>query len=93
MLASVPEHFGSNLNLGRFLAESGDLQGAIPSLQKAASIRPAAPGPHIFLADVYTKMGRTADAERERQEAQRLGAVLRTQPRAADSDSGSSKDQ
>jgi arylsulfatase A-like enzyme/Flp pilus assembly protein TadD len=75
VLATVPEHFGSNLNLGQFLAQSGDLEGAIPSLQKAASLRPTAPKPHIFLADVYTKLGREEDAKRERQEAERLGAV------------------
>ncbi len=75
VLESVPEHYGSNLNLGRFLAQSGDLEGAIPSLQKAASLRPTVPVPHIYLADVYTKLGREADAQRERGEAERLGAV------------------
>lgn len=80
VLAVIPEHFGSNLNLGYFLAKSGDLEGAIPSLQKAAEIRPTKPVPHIYLADVYDKLGRTADAEQERQLAERLGAVLKTQP-------------
>jgi len=80
VLQSVPEHFGSNLNLGRFLAKSGDLQGAIVSLQKAAEIRPTKPGPHIFLADVYEKLGRPEDAERERHEAERLGAIRRDVP-------------
>ncbi len=75
VLAVVPEHFGSNLNLGVFLAKSGDLQGAIPSLQKAASIRPTVPDPHLFLADVYSQLGREDDANRERAEAERLGAV------------------
>jgi arylsulfatase A-like enzyme/Flp pilus assembly protein TadD len=75
VLATVPEHFGSNLNLGRFLAQSGDLEGAIPSLQKAESLRPTDPRPHIYLADVYAKLGREEDAKRERQEAERLGAV------------------
>jgi arylsulfatase A-like enzyme/cytochrome c-type biogenesis protein CcmH/NrfG len=75
VLQTLPDHFGSNLNLGRFLALSGDLQGAIPSLRKAATIRPNAPDPHIYLADVYAKLGREADAQRERAEAERLGAV------------------
>jgi arylsulfatase A-like enzyme len=75
VLATVPEHFGSNLNLGRFLAQSGDLEGAIPSLQKAASLRPTNPRPHIYLADVYAKLGREEDAKHESQEAERLGAV------------------
>ena len=75
VLEVIPEHYGSNLNLGRFLAQSGDLEGAILSLQKAASIRPTVPVPHIYLADVYAKLGREADAQREREEAERLGAV------------------
>jgi tetratricopeptide (TPR) repeat protein len=77
VLKVEPEHYGSNLNLGRFLAQSGDLEGAIPSLQKAASIRPSVPVPHIYLADVYEKLGRNDDAARERAEAERLGAVSR----------------
>ncbi len=80
VLEVVPEHFGSNLNLGRFLAQSGDLEGAIPSLQKAASIRPTNPVPHIYLADVYAKLGREEDAARERANAESLGAVPKDQP-------------
>jgi arylsulfatase A-like enzyme/Tfp pilus assembly protein PilF len=75
VLQSIPEHFGSNLNLGRFLAKSGDNEGAIPSLEKAASLRPESPVPHIYLAEVYTHLGRHEDAKRERAEAERLGAV------------------
>ncbi len=75
VLAAVPEHYGSNLNLGRFLAQSGDLEAAIPSLQKAAALRPDTPIPHMYLADVYTQLGRSEDAKRERAEAERMGAV------------------
>ncbi len=89
VLAAVPEHYGSNLNLGRFLAQSGDLAGAIPSLQKAAGLRPDTPVPHLYLADVYTQLGRGEDAKRERVEAERLGAVpsapLENAPSNADS--------
>lgn len=74
MLAFLPDHYGSNLMLGRFLAQSGDLEGAVPKLQKAAAVRPETPVPHMFLADVYAKLGRQADADQERDEAQRLGA-------------------
>lgn len=74
VLAFLPDHYGSNLMLGRFLAQSGDLQGALPKLQKAAAVRPDTPVPHMFLADVYAKLGRQADADQERGEAQRLGA-------------------
>jgi arylsulfatase A-like enzyme/cytochrome c-type biogenesis protein CcmH/NrfG len=75
VLQSLPDHFGANLNLGRFLAQSGDLQGAIPSLQKAESLRPNDPVPRMYLADVYGQLGREEDAKRERAEAERLGAT------------------
>ncbi len=83
VLQVVPDHFGSNLNLGRFLIKSGDLEGAIPSLQKAAAIRPTRPGPHFYLADVYTKLGRQEDARKEQAEAERLAAQLKNQPKPA----------
>jgi len=74
VLESVPDHFGSNLNLGRFLAQSGDLQGAIEPLKKASTIRPKGPMPHRYLADVYRKLGREDDAKKEEAEADRLAA-------------------
>ena len=72
VLTLLPEHYGSYLTLGRFLAKSGDLQGAAEKLEKAASLRPQAPDPHISLAEVYAQLGRTADADRERAEAEHL---------------------
>ncbi len=74
VLEFVPEHYGSNLMLGRFLTQSGDLEGAVPKLQKAAAARPEAAAPHMYLADVYARLGRQAEAEQERAEAGRLGA-------------------
>jgi arylsulfatase A-like enzyme/Tfp pilus assembly protein PilF len=82
VLETSPDHYGANLNLGRFLAQSGDLEGAIPSLQKAALLRPTLPVSHIYLADVYTKLGREVDAARERDEAERLGAAPTGSPDA-----------
>jgi len=75
VLQSNPDHFGSNFNLGRFLAQSGDLEGAVPPLEKAAQLRPDNPGPHMFLADVYERLGRKEDAKREREEIERLGVT------------------
>jgi tetratricopeptide (TPR) repeat protein len=74
VLKSLPDDFGSNLNLGRFLAQSGDLEGAIAPLQKAASVRPNGPVAHRYLADVYSRLGREDDAKREQAEAERLTA-------------------
>ncbi len=75
VLEFQPDHFGSYLILGRFLELSGDLDGAVPNLKKAASLEPKAPDPHIILADVYDHLGKAADAARERAIAERLAAT------------------
>jgi tetratricopeptide (TPR) repeat protein len=74
VLEFLPDHFGSYLILGRFLETSGDLEGAVPNLKKAAALQPKAAEPHIILADVYDRLGRKTDAARELREARRLGA-------------------
>ncbi len=74
VLQFLPDHFGSYLILGRFLEISGDFEGAVPNLKKAAKIDPKAPEPHMFLADAYDQLGQEADAERERAIAERLAA-------------------
>jgi arylsulfatase A-like enzyme/Tfp pilus assembly protein PilF len=66
VLAVLPEQYGANLLLGRDLILAGKPEDALPRLMKAASIRPQAPQPHLFLADAYDKLGRNDDAERER---------------------------
>jgi arylsulfatase A-like enzyme len=72
VLKYLPDQYGTTLMLGQFLLRSGDTEAALVKLQKAAEIRPQAPQPHMSLADVYAKLGRQADAERERAEAMRL---------------------
>jgi arylsulfatase A-like enzyme/cytochrome c-type biogenesis protein CcmH/NrfG len=67
-----PDDPGSYLILGQSLARTGDPEAGIAALKKAASINPADPTPHSWLADIYTKVGRPADAERERAEAKHL---------------------
>jgi arylsulfatase A-like enzyme/Flp pilus assembly protein TadD len=74
VLEFLPDHFGSYLILGRFLELSGDFEGAVPNLKKAATLQPKAPEPHLFLADAYDRLGSSADAARERATAKRLGA-------------------
>lgn len=85
VLQAIPDNFGANLNLGASLLKTGDLEGAIPPLQKASSVHPDRPGPHILLFQVYSKLGREQDAQREQAEAERLGAV-RTLPKGAATD-------
>jgi arylsulfatase A-like enzyme/Flp pilus assembly protein TadD len=74
VIEARPNHYGAHLLLGRALALTGDPQAALPNLSKAASIQPKSPEPHRFLADAYVELGRAADAERERMEAERLRA-------------------
>jgi tetratricopeptide (TPR) repeat protein len=81
VLESDPDDYGSNLLLGRLLLRSGDHAAALPRLKKAASLQPAAPDPHLSLADAYAKLGRNDDAVRERARAKRLQASQ--QPGAA----------
>ncbi len=75
VLAVAPDHFGTNLILGRFLLRKGDADAAVTRLQKAAELRPKAPEPHMALADAYTKLGKDTDAAREREEGKRLQAT------------------
>ena len=70
-----PEDYGSYLILGQSQARSGDPEAGIATLKKAASLEPAGPMAHLFLAEIYDHLGREADAAQERTEAQRLGAV------------------
>lgn len=87
VLIVSPEDYNSYIFFGLSLAGTGELEAAVPKLQKAAALRPAAPKPHLFLAAVYTKLRREADAERERAEAERLRAAQhRTAPPPSESD-------
>jgi predicted Zn-dependent protease len=76
VLQQIPDNFGANLNLGRALAMMGDMNGALPPLQKAVVLEPQKPFPHVVLADVYSHLGREDDAKQERAEAERLGGAL-----------------
>lgn len=70
-----PSHYGAHLLLGRALALSGDPEAALTKLLKAAELQPESSEPHLFLADAYLQLGRQADAERERAEADHLKAT------------------
>jgi arylsulfatase A-like enzyme len=73
ILELIPDHYPSYLILGRLLEVSGDTDGAISSLKKAAALEPTVPDPHVILAEIYDQIGRKADAARERAVAKRLG--------------------
>jgi arylsulfatase A-like enzyme len=76
VLQTLPGNFGADFNLGRALLKTGDLPGAAAALQEAITGEPQRPGPHEILAEVYDRMGRSADANRERAEAERLRTAL-----------------
>ncbi len=71
VLQSEPDHYRANLLLGRMLYLNGSLADALPYLEKAAAAQADSAEAHSFLADDYEKLGRAADAARERAEAQR----------------------
>jgi choline-sulfatase len=72
VLEFLPEDYGTYLILGQALAASGDLELAAAKFQKAAALRPTAAAPHVFLSEIYDRLGREADAEREGAEGERL---------------------
>ncbi len=74
VLGYDPEDYESYMMLGYALPKTGDPQGGVVALKKAASLQPTVPLPHVWLADLYDQLGQKADAERERAEAKRLEA-------------------
>jgi predicted Zn-dependent protease len=74
VLQGEPDHYRANLLLGRMLFLNGTFAEALPYLEKAVAVQTDSGEAHSFLADEYEKLGRAADAERERAEAARLRA-------------------
>ena len=72
VLEGEPDHYRANLLLGRMLFLNGTFADALPYLEKAAQVQTDSSEAHSFLADEYEKLGRAADAGRERSEAERL---------------------
>jgi choline-sulfatase len=72
VLQGEPDHYRANLLLGRMLFLNGTFAEALPYLEKAAAVQTDSGEAHAFLADEYEKLGRAADAARERAEADRL---------------------
>jgi tetratricopeptide (TPR) repeat protein len=73
----APGHFATRLALGQVLLELNDLDGALPELEKAAGLAPGSPQTHFMLARAYARVGRSADAERERAEFTRLDQLVK----------------
>ena len=73
-LSLTPDHYRANLLRGRILSLQGKPVMALVNLEKAELVEPNSREAHLFLADVYSQLGRVFDAEKERQAAQQLPA-------------------
>ena len=72
LVAILPEALASHALLGRLLADQGDIREGVRELEKARSIDPDHPQPHIALASLYAKLGRKEEAAHERRDFLRL---------------------
>ena len=70
-----PKHFMTNLKYGEMLLLEGKAHAALPKLVQAAKLQPESAEAHGVLANAYNALGRTANAQRERAEAERLQAA------------------
>jgi tetratricopeptide (TPR) repeat protein len=71
-----PESSEAHYWLGRSLLEQGDIPAAIRELEMARRFSPNSPKVHFNLARAYSRAGRTAEAQQERAEFERLNAQL-----------------
>jgi choline-sulfatase len=72
VLEQVPGHYRANLLLGRLLTLKGQADAALPYLEKAAEVQADSAEAHAFLADAYERLGRSEEAQRERDKAAEL---------------------
>jgi tetratricopeptide (TPR) repeat protein len=73
----VPSNFAAQRALGEALIETGDHEQGIQHLETAVKQAPDSPGAHFALAKAYQRVGRSADAARERAEFTRLDRMAR----------------
>jgi tetratricopeptide (TPR) repeat protein len=73
----APDGFAGRKALGQTLFEMGDTSGAIEQLERGVRLAPDSPSLRFVLARAYQKAGRTADADREREEFRRLQRQVR----------------
>jgi tetratricopeptide (TPR) repeat protein len=71
-----PESFEAHYWLGRSFLEQGDIPAAIHELETARRFSPNSPKVHFNLARAYSRAERTAEAQQERAEFERLNAQL-----------------
>ncbi|MFQ5844368.1 MAG: tetratricopeptide repeat protein [Planctomycetota bacterium] len=72
VLEREPLRAQAHYRLGRILAEQGDVEGAIASLERACQLAPMVLSYHVHLAQAYLRMGRAGEGVRELRLARRL---------------------
>jgi tetratricopeptide (TPR) repeat protein len=90
-LALAPTSPEAHYLLGRSELELGDTQAAIRELEAASRLAPGSPAVHFNLARAYSKAQRSADADRERAEFERLNQRMASQDPAQRSARGISQ--
>jgi len=65
--------------LGQIALQSGDIAQAVTELEAARTLQPRSPSVRFQLARAYQRAGRTADADREREEFRRLEKLQQVQ--------------
>lgn len=73
VLARDADNPRAYLGLGRIAFGRGHVDAALDHLQRSLKLESRATETHSMLAQVYGRLGRTAEAEKERQEATRRG--------------------
>jgi tetratricopeptide (TPR) repeat protein len=68
----APNMFPARNVLGRILLDLGQVERAVKELEEGARLAPTSPEMHFALARAYTRVGRKADAARERELFKRL---------------------
>jgi arylsulfatase A-like enzyme/Flp pilus assembly protein TadD len=76
-LGLSPDHYRANLLRGRLLSLLGKPSEALPNLRKAAAVEPDSREAHMFLADAYGQLGRSAEEKIERARAEKANAQAR----------------
>jgi tetratricopeptide (TPR) repeat protein len=75
----APTQFIAHNALGQVLLATGDVEGAVRSLENAVKLAPDSPAMHFALARAYRAANRGADADREQAEFTRLDRLIRQQ--------------
>ena len=69
---AMTDYIATHLAMGQVWFETGDVAKAATAFEQGVKLAPGSPQAHFLLARAYARLGRAADAERERAEFRRL---------------------